>query len=47
MRKAREPAKNEFHEQLDETTSQRTQAAATTRYPKRALADDSEQGPAQ
>ena len=47
MRKAREPAKNEFREQLDETASQETQPMATTRYPKRALADDTEQGPAQ
>src|SRR5690348_6075800 len=48
MRKAREPAKNEFQEQGDETSSQGTPPMATTRYPKRALADDTEnsvQGP--
>ena len=48
MRKAREPAKNEFQEQGDETSSQGTPSMATTRYPKRALADDTEnsvQGP--
>jgi transcription termination factor Rho len=47
MRKAREPAKNEFHEQVDETSSQGTQPMATTRYPKRALADDTDQSSAQ
>src|SRR6516225_5592876 len=47
MRKAREPAKNEFQEQLEETASQGAQPMATTRYPKRALADDADQGPAQ
>ncbi len=46
MRKAREPAKNEFHEQADETSSQGTQPMATTRYPKRAMADDADQSSA-
>src|ERR1700730_18077545 len=45
MRKVREPAKNEFHEQVDETSSQGTQPMATTRYPKRAM-DDADQGSA-
>jgi transcription termination factor Rho len=40
MRKAREPAKNEFQEQTDEPSSQGTQPMVTTRYPKRVLADD-------
>jgi transcription termination factor Rho len=47
MRKAREPAKNEFSEQIEGTPSQETQPMATTRYPKRALADDADQGSAQ
>ena len=47
MRKARESAKNEFLQQIDGTPSQETQPMATTRYPKRALADDREQGSAQ
>jgi transcription termination factor Rho len=47
MRKAREPAKNEFQEQVDETSSPGTQTASVTRYPKRALADDADQVSAQ
>jgi transcription termination factor Rho len=41
MRKAREPAKSEFQEQVDET--QNTHPSVTTRYPKRAPGDDVEQ----
>jgi transcription termination factor Rho len=44
MRKAREPAKNEFQDQIDETSSQGNPPMATSRYPKRALADDANPG---
>src|SRR5713226_4031741 len=47
MRKAREPAKNEFQEQVDEASSQDAQPMAITRDPKRAVGDDAEQGSAQ
>jgi len=47
MRKAREPAKGEFQEQLEETSSEGTHPIVTTRYPKRAIGDDAEQGPPQ
>jgi transcription termination factor Rho len=47
MRKAREPAKNEFQAQVEETSSPETQPMATSRFPKRALADDADQGSAQ
>jgi transcription termination factor Rho len=46
MRKAREPAKNEFPEQVDESSPQDTTSATTSRYHRRALADDAEQGSA-
>ncbi len=42
MRKAREPAKSEFQEQADETSSQGAPPMVTTRYPKRALADEAD-----
>jgi transcription termination factor Rho len=45
MRKAREPAKQELQDQVDETASQ--PPIAISRYPKRALADDADQGSAQ
>src|SRR5438034_1358762 len=47
MLKAREPAKSDVQEQVDETSSQGTNPTAAARYPKRALADDGEQGPPQ
>jgi transcription termination factor Rho len=47
MRKAREPAKSEFHEQVEESSSQSTNPVAPSRYPKRAVADEPEQGPVQ
>ncbi len=47
MRKAREPAKSEFHGQVDETSTQGAQPIAANRYPKRTLADDPDQPSAQ
>jgi transcription termination factor Rho len=44
MRKAREPAKSDFQEQVDESSSQATPPLTVTRYPKRALTDDAEPG---
>jgi transcription termination factor Rho len=46
MRKARESAKSEFREQVDENSSQDT-PIVTNRYPKRPPGDDAEQGSAQ
>jgi transcription termination factor Rho len=43
MRKARESAKNEFREQVEENSSQDT-PIVTNRYPKRPVGDDAEQG---
>lgn len=47
MRKAREPAKSEFHEQVDESSSQATHPLAPGRYPRRVVGDEGEQGPVQ
>jgi len=47
MRKAREPAKNEFQEPADEASSQGAQPIGITRYPKRIMVDDVDQGPVQ
>jgi transcription termination factor Rho len=46
MRKAREPAKSELQEQVDEHSSHGSRPLVTTRYPKRAANEDSEQAAA-